>query len=691
MISKTTRITWTIVALAVLMIPATSTGNPPDVRENSEPTLTVSQAKGGGLLFKTDEPGRFIRAPELEAEVRITVRGVVARTSVRQRFTNPSDRWMEAVYVFPLPEGCAVDTLRMEIGDRIIEGRIKERAEAKRIYVEARASGRHAALLEQERPNMFTTSVANIGPKDSIDVTIEYQQMLLWEDGRFELRFPTVVGPRYLPGDPAGRTADGAGWGRPTAAVPDGDRITPPVVPPGGPAVNPLSLDVDLDVGVVLDHLNSPSHAVRISRNGNTRYRISLDAGTVPADRDFILRWTPRVGEKPVVAAFTEEHDGQTYVLLMAMPPDIDQQAERLARETIFVIDTSGSMSGESIKQARSALIFALERLRPEDGFNIIAFDSTARTLFPAARRASRAALEEARRWVRNLHSGGGTEMMSALKPALEDRAGDGERIRQIIFLTDGCVGNEQQLFSYIRGNLGRSRLFTVGIGSAPNAHFMERAARFGRGTFTYVGSTSEVEEAMRGLFRRLENPVLTDFEVDWFGRDAEMWPDRIPDLYLGQPIVLTARLDSVPKSVGIGGRTGREAWGMRIPLGSPERRTGIHRLWARRKIAAEMDRSTDGVPADEIRKHVVEIALEHHLVSKFTSLVAVDVTPVRPDGADSVRGAVPANLPKGWDFERVFGRVPQTATPGRLFLILGFMLLLTAVIVLRIGSDRAV
>jgi len=650
------------------------------------PTLKLSQAKGGGLLLKTGQPGSYVRAPELQAKVHITVRGVVARTRVQQSFTNPSDEWVEAVYVFPLPEGCAVDALRMRVGERIIEGKIKERREAKRIYVKAKKEGKRAALLEQERPNIFTTSVANIGPRDTVEVTIEYQKLLAPEDGRFELRFPTVVGPRYLPGEEMERSAEGVGWAPPTSAVPDGDRITPPVVPPGGPKVNPLSLDVDLDAGAPLSELISAYHAVEITHGEGTDYLVRLDAGTVPADRDFVLRWVPRTGPRPLLAAFTEEYGGAAYVLLMAMPPDTGASEARIPRETIFVIDTSGSMHGASIRQARNALLDALGRLQPEDTFNIIAFNSSSWTLFPQVRQASRDAVEEARRWVRGLKAQGGTEMMGALRLALAGQ-GDGEdRVRQVIFLTDGCVGNEQQLFSFIRERLGRSRLFTVGIGSAPNSHFMERAARFGRGTFTYIGKTTEVEETMRSLFAKLESPVLADLQVDWGGLEAQMWPQRIPDLYLGQPLVVTVRLSSPPARAVIRGRSGHQEWRMELPLPEVERGTGLHRLWARRKIASLMDGLAAGVPREEVQNRVVEVALNHHLVSQFTSLVAVDVTPVRPQGAGLHTGAVPTNLPHGWDHEHVFGKVPQTATPGPLLLLTGLILLLLAAAVSRLG-----
>ena len=374
----------------------------------------------------------------------------------------------------------------------------------------------------------------------------------------------------------------------------------------------------------------------------------------------------------------------------MLMPPS-GGNAPRLPRETIFVIDTSGSMYGASIVQARRALLFALGRLHPEDSFNVIEFNSTMRQLFSSAHAATPEALEQARAWVGALQANGGTEMLPALRAALADTAHGDEAatVRQVVFITDGCVGNEDQLFAVIRRDLGRSRLFTVGIGSAPNSHFMERAARFGRGTFSYIGSPSEVEERMQDLFTKLEAPVLADIEVRWDDPAAEAWPQRIPDLYAGEPVVVAARVESDSGEVVVTGHRGVEPLEMRMPLEVAKERAGIARLWARRKIASLMDQRADGVPEDQVRAAVLEVALAHHLVSKYTSLVAVDVTPRRPAADKLNTGAVPTELPAGWDRKHVFGSLPQTATRAPLSLALGLLLLLVGAVLLWVAEVR--
>jgi Ca-activated chloride channel family protein len=261
--------------------------------------------------------------------------------------------------------------------------------------------------------------------------------------------------------------------------------------------------------------------------------------------------------------------------------------------------------------------------------------------------------------------------MLPALQAALEDGA-DTAGVRQVVFVTDGLVGNEDQLFTYISRRLGRSRLFTVGIGSAPNGHFMTKAAQFGRGTYTYIGSPREVGEKMGALFHKLEHPVLSDIAVSWDGNDLEAWPARVPDLYAGEPVVLLARLGASSRAeLTVTGRRGVDPWATRLVVEAGPDETGIHKLWARKKIAGLMDRLREEAHRSQMRQAVVAVALKHHLVSAYTSLVAVDVTPTRPEGSPGRTANVPVALPAGMIHEKVFGTVPQGATPAPLYLLL--------------------
>ena len=643
----------------------------------------------GTLLFKGDDP--TIAAPLLATDVHVDIAGIVARTRVTQRFVNPGPDWREGVYVFPLPESAAVDHLELRIGDRRIQGQIRERAQARQQYEQAKQQGRKAALVEQERPNLFTTSVAPIGPNEEVVVQIEYQQSLRYDSGSFSLRFPMAITPRYNPGTPLESASQGSGWAQDTDRVPDASRITPPVVPPSLGKVLPVTLTVSLDAGFPLAKLHSRHHAVKVDESVDGRYAVTLD-GPVPADRDFVLEWTPEIGRAPGAVVFTEPIDGRAYALVMLVPSAPDVAAPRVPREATYIIDTSGSMAGTSIVQAKAALLYALDRLAPGDRFNVIEFNSRARALFDVPMPVDPATLGRARSFVSALKADGGTEMREALALALRPARAEGF-VRQVVFLTDGAVGNESELFALIRERLDDRRLFTVGIGSAPNSHFMTKAAQFGRGTFTYIGDTREVQDKMGALFRKLESPVLTDIEIDWPGT-VEAWPRQVPDLYAGEPIVVSAALSSLDSAIALRGRHGGKPWSATLPLAGNGTAGGIGVLWARAKIDALSDAQVAGANADDIRSEIVRVALAHHLVSKHTSLVAVDVTPTAPPGVDLKTSAVPVNLPHGQSFEAIFGGLPQTATPATRDLLIATIALLMALLLLacapRRGATRA-
>lgn len=643
-----------IVASFVLLLAAFA------IAANAEAATPETPATGV-LRFKGD--GGAIEAPLLATTVDIDVSGIVARTRVTQRFINPGDEWREGVYVFPLPENAAVDHLDMRFGQRRIVGQIRERAQARREYEQAKAEGKKAALVEQERPNLFTTNVAPIGPREEISVSIEYQQTLRYDAGAYSLRFPMAITPRYIPGTPTMIMPVGTGWAADTATVPDASRITPPVVHPSQGKVNPVTLTLDIAAGVPLAKLESRYHKIKVTEQPGHRYTVAIE-GVVPADRDFELTWTPELGRAPAAAVFGETHEKRGYALVMLMPTLPEAMVPRVPREATFVIDTSGSMAGTSIVQAKAALALALDRLQPGDRFNVIEFNSNAKALFAAPMPVDPATLGRARSFVNALKADGGTEMAKALALALRSGEAAPGMVRQIVFLTDGAVGNEDELFTLIRERLADRRLFTVGIGSAPNAHFMTKAAQFGRGTHTTIGDVNEVQAKMAALFRKLESPVLTDVAIDW-PVGSEAWPAIVPDLYAGEPIVATASLPALVGEIVVRGRFEGKPWTATLPLAASGGHEGVHALWARAKIDALADAQIAGANADDIRTEIVRVALAHRLVSKHTSLVAVDVTPTMPAGTPIAKTALPGNLPHGQEYEAIFGGLPQTATPA--------------------------
>lgn len=677
-------VTCVVLAAIVLLFSGAAAAAPDDA-------IQLKDAGTGSLLIKAEQPGFYRCLPLLKTDVEMRVSGIVSRTRVTQQFRNPTAGWLEGIYVFPLPENAAVDHLKMRIGERAIEGRIKEREAARQTYEQAKKEGRKTSLIEQERANIFTNSVANIGPGESVTIEIEYQQTLHYDQGAFRLRFPMVVGPRYIPGHGVVAGAAGTGWAPNTDIVPDAARITPPVIKPGDGPVNPVSLRVELNSGFPLAKLASAHHRVNVAPGPGGAQVITLSEGTVPADRDFELVWAPAGGRAPQAAVFTENRAGKTYALLMVVPPEqLDSAAIRIAREVIFVIDTSGSMAGLSIEQAREALLLALDRLAAGDRFNVIEFNSTVSVLFDEARAADEHSLRRARAFVRGLKARGGTEMAAALHAALNN-SDDARMLRQVVFLTDGAVGNEDQLFRIIHDKLGDSRLFTIGIGSAPNSFFMTKAAQFGHGTFTYIGNLGEVKQKMTELFAKLESPVLSDIRIRWpNGAAVEMWPQRVPDLYLGEPVLVSAAFEGPAGEVVVSGRRGGTSWEAVVPAAAAGAQGGVGALWARYKIAALMDQLRSGASQEEVRGAVTAVALEHHLVSRYTSLVAVDVTPTRADGAPLNTAAIPTNLPHGWQYESVFGELPQTATTGPLHAVYGLAALLLSVLLWLVARRGA-
>ncbi len=637
--------------------------------ETGPALVTPGEMQSGALLFRANEKGRYVEAPRLGTDVDLTVSGPTARAHVTQVFQNPTDQWVEAVYVYPLPEDGAVDALKMVVGDRVITGDIAAREEARRTYEAAKQAGQTAGLVEEERPNLFTTSVANVGPGETVLIQIEYQESVHQSGDRFSLRVPLVVAPRYTPA-PVAQSVDfapGQGWGQTTDPVPDRDRITPPVLDPRSNApVNPVTLTLRLQAGFPLGEVVSANHAVDIETRGPDSRVITMK-GPVPANRDFELSWTSATGAAPSVGLFRERVAGEDYVLAFVTPPALAQAEDKRPRDVVFVIDNSGSMGGASMDQAKASLLYALGRLSPADRFNVVRFDDTLDVLFPDAVPADAEHVGRARSFVSGLEASGGTEMVPAMQAALTEHNGaDGApRLRQVVFLTDGAIGNEQQLFDTIAGMRGRSRVFMVGIGSAPNTFLMSRAAELGRGTFTQIGAPDQVEERMRGLFEKLESPVVTNLSASFSAGGADATPETLPDLYRGEPVVLAAKLGTLSGTIEVKGMIGDRPWIVTLPVAQAAKGEGLSKLWARRRIAdAEVARTLGQIDAEQADQRILALALQHHLVTRLTSLVAVDRTPRRPDGTTLSRNDIPLNLPAGWDFDSVFGKAKAEPRP---------------------------
>lgn len=615
----------------------------------------------GGLTLRGSAGTAQVEAVQLATDIGVDVSGPTARTVVTQAFRNTSTNWVEGTYVYPLPEDAAVDGMKLVVGSRVIVADIRERAAAKRAYEAARAAGQSAALTTQERPNIFTNAVANIGPGETVLVQITYQQTIPVSGETRMLRLPLVVAPRYnpTPASVAAVSLDGVVEAA-RDPVPDRARISPPVLDPSiSRSTNPVAVTVRLRAGFAVGAVRSATHAISVTETSPEARTITLANGVAPADRDLELTWAPVPGRMPGLGLFRETVAGRTYLLAAVNPPAIEADtASRPARDVIFVIDNSGSMSGASMRQAKAGLLAGLGRLTPQDRFNVIRFDDTWDALHPVPVPATPDALAEAERFVAALEARGGTEMLAPLKAALADPHAEDGRVRQVVFLTDGAVGDEEQIFAAIHANLGRSRLFMVGIGSAPNGHLMRHAAGIGRGSFTEIRDLAQVGERTRALYEKLESPAVTDLTATFSVPGVEVTPGALPDLYRGEPLVFAARLPRTAEgTVTVAGRVGGRTWSRTLPLAEADAGAGISKVWARSRIGeTETTRLTGRLGADAADATILALALEHGLTTRLTALVAIDATPRRAPGTPLVAADLPLNLPAGWDFARVFG-----------------------------------
>ncbi|MDH2431764.1 marine proteobacterial sortase target protein [Pokkaliibacter sp. MBI-7] len=678
--------------------------------------LSLCMASAAHATETREEPGigmMLVQTPAgvsqpmtlLDTAYDVSVTGMQLSAEVTQHFSNPSSQWANARYVFPLPEKAAVRRLLVTIGERQIEGLIREKDEARQTFEQAKAEGRQAALVEQQRANLFSIEIANVAPGAAISVELEYVDQVSYRDGQFSLRIPTTLTPRYIPGfaqmpDSFEQVAtSGHGWALPTDVVADADKITPPQIAtalssdnePDGESeqirTHQLAFRAHLDTGLALDSVSSSTDAIHWQASASG-VDVSLE-GQSRLDHDLALSWTPKPSAQPQAALFTQQQGGQHYGLLMVMPPVIRQQP--LPREVTFVIDTSGSMAGESIRQARDALQLALDRLSPQDRFNVIEFNSSTFPLFSNPRPADEYGLTMARRFVNGLDADGGTEMYGALQQALRERderqwAPEEGYLQQIVFITDGAVGDEARLFELINQQLGDKRLFTVGIGSAPNSYFMRKAAQFGRGTFTYIANPNDVAPQMNALFNKLESPVARELVVNWpQGAQVEQYPQRVPDLYAGEPLMMAFRSEQPVTSVEVSGKLGIQPWQQSAQAASSADNS-LGSLWAREKIESLLDTLSEGRSEEEIRPQVLALGLAHHLLTPYTSLVAVDKEPVKPMDASSQDQAIANLMPLGNTM--TLGNplsslaFPSTATPAELLSMLATAMLILAALV---------
>ncbi|MCD4777319.1 MAG: VIT and VWA domain-containing protein [Candidatus Aegiribacteria sp.] len=618
---------------------------------------------GSGRMQVLGEDGVVGDLPLQHTSVVIDVSGNLQRATVRQVYGNPYDEVIEAIYTFPLPQSGAVDRMNMYIGDRLIEGKIHERQLAQQIYNEAIEAGQTASLLEQERPNIFTQTVGNILPGDSIVIEISYVAPIEYDDGEYEIVFPMVVGPRFVPsGNFVRRIFD---MYEVSTSVEDADRITPPIVPEGTRTGYDIELSVNLNPGVEIQEFESINHEVDMKFDWGGTVTVSLDNDDEIPNRDFVFRYTTASDRiQSGVIAHNGEMGGHFMLILQ---PDADIDVDEITpKEMFFVVDCSGSMGGQPMEVAKETVRQFVRGMNPDDTFQIMRFSETASSMSRTPLSNTESNIEQGVRYINNMSGTGGTVMIEGVRAAI-GYPEDPERMRFVIFLTDGFIGNEAEILSELKNTLGENtRLFSVGVGSSPNRFLIEGLAEEGRGHAYYVGLNEDPDESVAAIYNKINDPYLVGIDIDWGDLDVhDIYPSKIPDLYAGEPLVIVGRYDgSGTETVRLSGTVAGERWGQELSVTLPsheEANDVIATLWARKKIH-DLTRSMYDcygyLSQDQnIVDEITDTALDYQIMSEYTAFVAVsEEVRTDPDSGEPITVQVPVNMPDGVSYEGIFG-----------------------------------
>lgn len=612
--------------------------------------------------------------PLEHTKVYAQIAGNVARVEVQQLYKNPTNDRLEAVYAFPLPANAAVTDMYFRIGRRVVFSEVRRRGEARRTYEAARRAGKTAALTEQERPNLFTQSVANIPPGEAVAVVLRYVHEVPFDDGRYLYVFPTTVGPKYIPGQAVGQKA--GGFAADTDRVPDASRVTPPVLPPAFRSRHDVEVLVRLTPGAAFHGVGAKSHRVVTGLDGDGGRVVALAEDDRIPNKDFVLAYRP-AGDQPEAHLLVEREKGEHYLMLFVQPP-VDVLAPFVRpKEMVFLLDKSGSMYGKPMDTAKGVILEALRRMGPDDTFQLVAFDGAAAAMSDKPLSNAPENVSAAEAWLDRLQGGGGTEMLEGIVAALTPPA-DPKRLRMVVFCTDGFIGNEAEIIEAVGKLRGSARVFGFGIGTSVNRYLVEGVARAGRGAAEIVSIHETVGDAVGRLYKRLDRPILTDLELSFEGVPVrDLLPERLPDLFAGQPLVVVGRIpagaDLVPPPKGpvgngstavvLHGRLGSGPYLRRLTVS-----TGPHQaeapvvgtLWARRRIEDLTTRRPTRPEAAEIDE-IVGLALRFKLITAYTSFVAVERELLADPGLPLTTMIVPNQLPEGVSYEGIFGEPSAT------------------------------
>ncbi len=596
--------------------------------------------------------------PLKHTKVDAEISGFLSRVNVTQEFENNFNEKIEAIYVFPLPNNAAVDAMTMRIGERTIRGKIMKREEAREVYEAAKSNGQIASLLDQERPNIFTQAVANILPGEKITIEISYVETLKYEDGSYEFVFPMVVGPRYIPGNATGNS--GGGFAPNTDQVSDGSKITPKVARER--AGHDISVNLKLDAGVLVENVVSKSHEINSNMLSGSSYKVELKSKKTIPNKDFVLKYDV-AGKKIEDAVITHRGKNGGYFTMILQPPDKVRSQDVTPKEIVFVLDTSGSMSGFPIEKAKESMKMALDGLHPYDTFNLITFAGATRVLFEKPVSATEENLAKAQAFLKSRRGGGGTNMMQAIKTALAPSDSQ-QHLRIVCFMTDGYIGNEGAILSEIQKHKN-ARVFSFGVGSSVNRYLLDKMSEEGRGEVEYVSLKDDGSKAAKRFHERVRSPLLTDISVDFGGLEVEdVYPKRINDLFSAKPVIIHGRYKKGGKGkILLKGKSfGREkVREIKVNFPKKEKKHDVlATLWARTKIADLMSKDYRTVEnreqaQAEVKNQITSMGIEFGLMTQYTSFVAVEERVVTSNGKPRTI-TVPVEMPEGVSREGIFG-----------------------------------
>jgi Ca-activated chloride channel family protein len=602
--------------------------------------------------------------PLRHTEVKAEISGYLARTDVTQEYTNPFREPIEAIYVFPLPSMAAIHDFVMEVAGRKIVGVVRPREEAERIYREARERGQTASLLTQERPNIFTQNVANIEPGGKVKIHITYFERLKYEKDNYEYLFPMTVGPRYIPGNPvpSKSTDETPGASAPTTSVPDANRISPPVLKPGHRSGHDIGMTIHLDAGLPIMNIKSLAHEVKIKDDGLNRRTIKLKEEDSILNRDFVLKWSV-AGKETQFGVLAHKGEKGGFFTLMMQPPLEPSDAQVTPREITFILDVSGSMNGIPIEMSKNIVNQTLDRLRPDDIFNIFIFAGDNAQLWQTPQPNTPQNVVAGKNFINSLQGGGGTEMLAGVERALKAQH-DPKYLQMFVFLTDGFVGNENEILKVVKEERGEARFFAFGIGSSVNRFLIDGIGKLGGGISHIVLSPDEEQgkAAVDRFFECIDSPVLVDVAIDWNGLPIRnVYPKKIDDLFAGQTITVIGRYFGAARgTVFVTGRVG--ARDVRYPVqfelpSNEERNSALAPVWARNRIEelSEQLLTADATTQSEFVQKITEVALSYNLVSQYTSFVAVDESRIVSNGRP-LKVLQPVEIPKNVNYETAYG-----------------------------------